>query len=437
MSEIKKSVLKEAITNYMEIKEAATVKAKNDLAEQFPDKFNDLLKEELQKNKKSVKESYKVLDETESSIKLDEIKNTEPVMGNTKKETKKVVTESANENQPFTKPAPKLQNEEFNITELDAGAVGTALETADNDDEIITMNEIEQELASMAKIEEDMKGLDNNTSPSIINKSIEDGKAFGKIVGLRKQLDEIIEGMGGVDNFDIKNMNKPEEETVTPIDEIVTDDDINNVLGAEETPVEEAHGLAYSSRRNMSGRHLPGTDHLSSGELDQAPDYVKESKTKISGLIKENMSLTKKLNDAKVYKDTVGGLLESYKTALGKYRSQLKEMAVFNTNLAYVNNLLVNEELALTQDDKVKIINEFASINSITASQNSYKKFLTEMKESKKTITESIEGKTSVSVGTSSKQVLDEVVERTAYSSDNSIKKMISRIDYMEKRDRK
>ena len=52
-------------------------------------------------------------------------------------------------------------------------------------------------------------------------------------------------------------------------------------------------------------------------------------------------------------------LVEQYKAAIEKYRDQLKEMATFNTNLAHVNNLLVNEGLALTQEDKIKIINEF------------------------------------------------------------------------------
>ena len=187
----------------------------------------------------------------------------------------------------------------------------------------------------------------------------------------------------------------------------------------------------------MSGRHLPGKDYLSAGELDQSPEYMQESKTKISGLIKENMSLTKKLNEAKKYKDTAGGLLENYKTALTKYRNQLKEMAVFNTNLAFANNLLVNEDLALTQADKVNIINEFKTADSIASSQSKYKKILTEMKSSKKAITESIEVKVSASILPSSKQKIDEVIEKTAYSNDEHIKKMIKNIKYAENRGKK
>jgi protein subunit release factor A len=104
----------------------------------------------------------------------------------------------------------------------------------------------------------------------------------------------------------------------------------------------------------------------------------------------------------------MGTLVEGYKSAIDKCRIQLKEMAVFNTNLAHVNNLLVNEELALTQDDKIKIINEFKKVNSITESQNRYKALISEMKEGKKTISESIERKAAASIQPSSKQKLDE-----------------------------
>ena len=154
-------------------------------------------------------------------------------------------------------------------------------------------------------------------------------------------------------------------------------------------------------------------------------------------MIKENASLTKKLNEAKKYKDTAGGLIESYNVALGKYRNQLKEMAVFNTNLAHVNNLLVNEDLALTQNDKVRLINEFKSINSISDSQSKYKTFLTEMKESRKTLTESIEDKVSTTIQPSSKQKLDEVVVKTGFQNDAHMNKMLKIIKTIENRGKK
>ena len=144
--------------------------------------------------------------------------------------------------------------------------------------------------------------------------------------------------------------------------------------------------------------------------------------------------MTKKLNETKKYKQSVTTLVEQYKGALEKYRNQLKEMATFNTNLAHVNNLLVNESFALTQEDKIKIINEFKTIDTIAKSQEKYKTFLSEMKESKPTLTESIENKVSASIQPSSKQNLGEAKEVTAYADDKHIQRMKQLIESMDKR---
>ena len=218
----------------------------------------------------------------------------------------------------------------------------------------------------------------------------------------------------------------------------ITEEDINSVLGANETPVEESHGL--TNRKNITGRHMPSPEHLSTAERNRLPYALQqqnESKKKIGSLIEENKKLTKKLNETKKYKETASKLVEGYQTVIGKYRSQLKEMAVFNTNLSHVNNLLVNEELALTQEDKVKIINEFKKVDSIVSSVNVYKNLMTEMKVGKKTLTESFENKVSASIQPSSKQKLDEVKEKTAYSDDKHIQRMKAIIESMEKRGKK
>ena len=79
----------------------------------------------------------------------------------------------------------------------------------------------------------------------------------------------------------------------------------------------------------------------------QKETYVKRMKS----LIDENKKLTKEVNEAKTGFDKAEKLVENYQQHLQKYRSQLRDMAVFNTNLANVNNLLVNEEIALTAND--------------------------------------------------------------------------------------
>jgi hypothetical protein len=540
MKDDKKSIVKEALSDYNEIMEAADANAKKKLAEEFPEKFNNILKEELQNKNKSVKESYKKLDESET--------NKESVMKNQTKETKKVVKETAGEGKPFDEKAKEvakveeaagegkpfvekskevekveedvkitdtvgkgdpfdkqakrgqkveeaagegkpfdkkakkpLQTEEFDVTGLDSGNVGSAIESAGDNDEILTMEEIEKEISNMEGLDERLTDVAATSSPSYMDKGNK-GIAFDQLVQMRNQLDEMIKG-AGVDEmhqgqFDINKMHQGtydekliDEKSVDemhsagatdgattfgdtsqvnalhsqgPTDKLIdeenpiTDADIEAVLGGKtEQPVGESHGVDYAKRRNVTGRHLPAPDYLSQGEKDQSPEWVQESKKKISSLIGENKKLTKKLNETKKNKESVSTLVEGYKSALEKYRNQLKEMAVFNTNLAHVNNLLVNEELALTQEDKIKIINDFKKIDSIAASQTKYKTVLSEMKESKKTLTESVEEKVTTSIQPSSKQKLDEVVEKTAYADNKHLQRMRKIIETIEHRGKK
>jgi len=509
----KSSVIKEALIEFNEIQEAAVANAKKNLAETYPEKFNELLKEEINKNKKT-KESYKKIDENKETEKLEESEtNKESVMKETK-ETKKVIKEGEvkKESDPFEEKAPEsgpdvvkeerekdfmgdveadtpnkeepvdgdafvekittkqdtLANktsvkEEFDMTEMDASAVGTALENAEEDDEVITMDEIEEEISAMNEIEA------INTNPK---SGKDDGIAYDKLVSMKNQIDEMIQSIGeqkqqgGKQSIPGRESGGPttamidEEEvaeqknqggkqsipgresggpTTAMIDEEeITDSDVEAVLGAPAMEEQEVEENIQHTQTHSNARQVGANDNTNYGKEKRLRAAMKnEGETKISSLISENKSLTKKLNETKKYKQSVTTLVEQYKSAIEKYRDQLKEMATFNTNLAHVNNLLVNESLALTQEDKIKIINEFKKVDTIAESQEKYKSILSEMKTSKPTLTESIEGKVSASVAPSSKQSLEEAKEVTAYKDNEHVNKMLKLIEYAENRGKK
>ena len=311
------------------------------------------------------------------------------------------------------------------------------------------------------------------------------GIAFNQLVGLKNQLDEILNGMNmeemhaaGGERYGTKSQISRQHADSSPhidnklIDEIGMDemhakgdeqrfgshdqvaklhqgnplideedddeisiDDVNSVLGSEQ-PVDETIASNLSNMRHQTAQ-IPGNEYKPSGAVNKKRPEMRESNMKIGSLIEENKKLTKKLNETKKYKQSASTLIEQYKSALEKYRNQLKEMATFNTNLAHVNNLLVNESLALTQEDKIRIINEFKRVDSISESQKKYKTILTEMKGSKKTLTENIENKVSASIQPSSKQKLDEVVEKTAYANNEHLNRMKNVINYVENRGKK
>ncbi|MFW5847596.1 MAG: hypothetical protein ACOCVF_01575, partial [bacterium] len=149
---------------------------------------------------------------------------------------------------------------------------------------------------------------------------------------------------------------------------------------------------------------------------------------KVNSLLNENKKLVKKIKESKDDKGELEGVLGKYQEKLEKYRTQLQEMAVFNTNLAHVNNILLNEEFALSSDDKRNIINKFKSVNSITESEKIYKSILTEMVSGKKTINDDIEDKVNDSIDSSSAKRMERIVESTVYRNDHvdKIKKLMN-----------
>ena len=222
MKEDQKSILENALTDYNEIKEAAEVNASKRLADEFPEKFQNLLKEELNNKKNnSGEESYKKVDESKESKQLDESEpNKESVMKKQKiKETKKVkgeiVTEERDKdfmgdvendtpnlgkgeteegdtfvdkvkpgdtgNLKATEQPISNLKEDFDVTELDVDGVDSALNNAGADDEVITMDEIEKEITEM----ELLKGeLEPESDP------------FDQKIGAMKdQLQEMLNGL--------------------------------------------------------------------------------------------------------------------------------------------------------------------------------------------------------------------------------------------------
>jgi hypothetical protein len=520
--EKKTSVIKEAVAEYKELMEAASANAKKKLADEFPNEFNKLLKEEIDNKNKPKKESYKKIDEGKESDKDDVGTNKESVMKN-EKETKKVVKEEEGKtkkvSKPFEEKAPEngpdvvkeerdkdfmgdietdtpnkadgktedgdtfveepttkkesLANdtqikEEFDITELDANSVGIALENAEEEDEVITMDEIESEIANIEGLDEDLSAGADADKPKA---GKDDGIAYDKLVNMKNQIDEMLSAIGEQKNNGGQGANKvnmggpttamideeedevyeqknqggkqsipgrekggPTQQMVDEEDEEITRDDVEAVLGGEVNEEEVDENLEHTQTHH-NARKTGSHNHTNYGKENRLRDAMKNEgeDKKIGSLIKENKELTKKLNETKKYKQSVTTLVEQYKDALGKYRNQLKEMAIFNSNLAHVNNLLVNESLSLTQKDKISIINEFKKVNTIAESQERYKSILTEMKKDKRTLTENLEDKVSASVAPSSKK-LDEAKEVTAYENNEHINKMKKLIETIEGR---
>lgn len=201
-------------------------------------------------------------------------------------------------------------------------------------------------------------------------------------------------------------------------------DEVQEAATAPAAPaVEESHGIALSHNKLVGQEVQPRIENGKEYAANKIRVGLQNEATqkKMSGILKENLNLTKQLNKTKgelsesktkvANIEAIKKLNENYKLALDKYRVQLKEMAVLNTNISYVNNLLVNEGLALSMKDKEEIIEKFKKVGNILESETTYKKLLNDFSASKKSIKESIEEKVnSTIVENSSANKLEESV---------------------------
>lgn len=215
----------------------------------------------------------------------------------------------------------------------------------------------------------------------------------------------------------------------------ITEEDDDDCKCKEE--VDETAGSAkmHSLNRTVGNENLPKSQpRKQSTQREYQTQQVSEGQTKkFEALIAENKKLTKKVNDFTSEKLELSNTNESYKGVLEKYRNQLQEMAVLNTNIAHVNNLLIKEN-NLSVDEKREIINKFKNVESISEADNIYKSLLSEMVDKKEILDEGIEEKLNDSIDpSSSKIVTEQVVEKTAYSNDH-LKKIKSIMNYSLKK---
>ena len=153
--------------------------------------------------------------------------------------------------------------------------------------------------------------------------------------------------------------------------EIVDEDN----MPIDGNPMEETRSLGFGSKRT-------GDKALKMGAMEKAKGHhapvttIKESKintahqeSKIDELIKENNSLK---NTVK----TLQGKEKEFEDAFVDLRTQFNEMQLFNGKLALVNKVLMNG--GLTTDEKIKICEQFDSVQTYEEASKLFKNIIKE-----------------------------------------------------------
>jgi hypothetical protein len=189
--------------------------------------------------------------------------------------------------------------------------------------------------------------------------------------------------------------------------EVITDEDDSM---ENETPMEEDHTLARTKGRQRKGGHR--NRQTSESRITRKPVVRRKPKT-------DTVSETKIMKEYKELKSKNN----EYKKALNVFKDKLNEVALFNTNLAYVNRLFT--EHSTTKKEKMEILKRFDNTDSVKESKSIYKVIKSEL-DRKAPISESVVNKVNKTVK-SSKSDLN---ESTAYVDPQivAIKDLMKRI---------
>ena len=227
---------------------------------------------------------------------------------------------------------------------------------------------------------------------------------------IKESLDEMMDEDDGV--CEGCGMDEDEDEIVYEIEmnddeSVITDEDDSM---EEEEPMEEDHTLARTKGRQRKGGHR--NRQTSESRITRKPVVRRKPKTDTvseAKIMKEYKELKSKNNE--------------YKKALNVFKDKLNEVALFNTNLAYVNRLFT--EHSTTKKEKMEILKRFDNTDSVKESKSIYKVIKSEL-DRKAPISESVVNKVNKTVK-SSKSDLN---ESTAYVDPQivAIKDLMKRI---------
>ncbi len=148
----------------------------------------------------------------------------------------------------------------------------------------------------------------------------------------------------------------------------IVDEDEAEFDAEEDSTVDEIQGVGQNLRHSNRLGKLPrqGVEHRK--EINES---VNQIKAQYGSKIDEQNKEIERLNQT----------IKEYKDSFIVLRKQINEVQIFNAKLAYANKLFTNG--GLTNDEKMKIAEEFDSVETIEEAKKLYNNFLNEMKISK------------------------------------------------------
>ena len=407
--EIKKSFLEEALLEAKSIQKSAEANAKEILATSMKPEIDRIIKEAIEEDsieENNVEESHEQTKKVAEEKLEDDDNDSEDVELDTLDEPEQEIEAGEPESNDIESGVDQID-----LSDTPDDEVVKVFKKMSNDDQIeITKNgdsinlkdennEYHIELSESKKTKKDKlneDGLcedcsDHNNNDNELSTDMENN-------------DEMIY------EIELEENDNPFEET----EEKVQEDELEETFN-----VTHAEGKNVTSKpQNFNVRSRPGDTRYKS----QYQESVERNKQ----LVKKFNSLRSKAVKILSENKQLKGKENQYKTALVDLRGKLNQVALFNTNLAYVNKIMT--EQTTTKQEKIDTISRFDKVKTINESKSLYKTIVDGLKkEPIKNIVEKKITKTSES-GTSK-----QINESKAYVDpqlDNQLNRMKSLMNY-------
>lgn len=259
-----------------------------------------------------------------------------------------------------------------------------------------------------------------------------DGEEF--IVKLNEDFKEMYNDKPSMEEEKMDFVDSIEENEI--IYEIVMDEEEGDVVPTNpaDVPNDNEQSIEEVARTHADGRHMErkpeGFYKYASSRLrpalkeekvaESAKELINEAvllKEANDKLITENANLK---NEVSVQKKD----LEAHRDALRSLKENLMEVALVNSQMAYVNRVFC--EHSTTLDEKKAIIDRFSDAKTIDEAKTLFKTISNEMKNIKVTIQEEIENKINTSVSSTGEPLLE---QQNIQESENQ--KKIDRIKFL------
>ena len=416
---IKKSSIQQALIEAREIEKSALDKAKKALEEELAPKIKQVAKEALKElEEETLKEdvTIKISTDGETVIETPEVTNSVDDIediDNTELETELNNTEDEMEEDIFeiegldevdatpTDVAPPAENpvpaptaevpaleapteptveattlETVNkklddiLTKIDSisndgsensgeteGDVAIIDDEAPNAETVPALENPAPEVAAPAPaLQEDEFELDDDNSEEVVYEMEDDGTENEVVYEFEEELNEL-------NSDSIMEMFNEIEET----DEIQIVDETENEL-------DEMLGVSFSAQ-NRAGREGQAKAKTHNPQAPLSQKALKESIDNIKA------QYGSKVDEQNQEIERLKQTIKEYKESFIVIRKQINEVQIFNAKLAYANKLFTNG--GLTNDEKVKIAEDFDKVETIEEAKKLYNTFLSEMTTSK------------------------------------------------------